>query len=424
MDQPDPPRCAALVPAAGRGERLGPGAPKALREIGGEPILLHAVRGLLASGRVDLVVVAAPPSAEGLAEVARILAGLESVVIVPGGASRQQSVALALAAVPADDESAPVGYDVILVHDAARALTPPETIASVVDAVRSGLPAVIPVLPVADTIKSVLRQPDGVDTVGRTVDRSSLRAVQTPQGFRREVLVRAHAAAGHDATDDAGLVESLGEPVGMIPGHVEAFKVTTPFDLVLAEAVLAGRRKNDGAPMSSAANVTANLPLIGIGVDVHKFATEQDLELEPRPLRLAGLDWPGQGGLLGHSDADVVAHAACNALFSAAGLGDLGSNFGVDQPEWKGAAGSVLLAEAARRVRAAGFVIGNVSVQVIGVRPKIGPRRAEAEAVLAEAVGAPVRLSAATTDGLGFTGRAEGLTGIATALIFNASDGA
>jgi len=430
VDQPDPPRCAALVPAAGRGERLGPGAPKALREIGGEPILLHAVRGLLASGRVDLVVVAAPPSAEGLAEVARILVGLESVVIVPGGASRQQSVALALAAVPADgesDESESVGYDVILVHDAARALTPPETIASVVDAVRSGLPAVVPVLPVADTIKSVALRPDGVDTVGQTVDRSSLRAVQTPQGFRREVLVRAHAAAGHDATDDAGLVESLGEPVGMIPGHVEAFKVTTPFDLVLAEAVLAGRQRH-GDSMNATANVTAHvtptLPLIGIGVDVHKFATEQDLELEPRPLRLAGLDWPGQGGLLGHSDADVVAHAACNALFSAAGLGDLGSNFGVDQPEWKGAPGSVLLAEAARRVRAAGFVIGNVSVQVIGVRPKLGPRRAEAEAVLAEAVGAPVRLSAATTDGLGFTGRAEGLTGIATALIFNASDGA
>jgi 2-C-methyl-D-erythritol 4-phosphate cytidylyltransferase/2-C-methyl-D-erythritol 2,4-cyclodiphosphate synthase len=402
-----PARTAALVPAAGRGERLGPGAPKALREIGGEPILLHAVRGLLESGRIDLVVVAAPPSAEGVAEVHRILAGLEPVTVVPGGGTRQQSVALALAAVPEDE-----GYDVVLVHDAARALTPPETIASVVEAVRSGLPAVVPVLPVADTIKSVVPREDGGHSVGRTVDRSGLRAVQTPQGFRRELLARAHAAAGHDATDDAGLVESLGESVGMIPGHVEAFKVTTPFDLVLAESVLERRGARRSARMTA--------PLIGIGVDVHAFASEQDQQLEPRPLRLAGLDWPGQAGLLGHSDADVVAHAACNALFSAAGLGDLGSNFGTDQPEWKGAAGTVLLAEAARRVRAAGFVVGNVAVQVIGVRPKIGPRRAEAEAVLAEAVGAPVRLSAATTDGLGFTGRAEGLTGIATAVVFPA----
>jgi 2-C-methyl-D-erythritol 4-phosphate cytidylyltransferase/2-C-methyl-D-erythritol 2,4-cyclodiphosphate synthase len=414
-----PARTAALVPAAGRGERLGPGAPKALREIGGEPILLHAVRGLLASGRVGLVVVAAPPSAEGVAEVRRILAGISGVVIVPGGPTRQQSVALALAAVPED-------YDVILVHDAARALTPPETIASVVDAVRSGLPAVVPVLPVADTIKSVRLGPDGAETVGSTVDRAGLRAVQTPQGFRREVLVRAHAAAGHDATDDAGLVESLGEPVGMIRGHVEAFKVTTPFDLVLAEAVLARRNEEHdtvntpSTPPAHDAPRAPSVPLIGIGVDVHAFATAEDLELEPRPLRLAGLDWPGQSGLLGHSDADVVAHAACNALFSAAGLGDLGSNFGTDQPEWKGAPGTVLLAETARRVRAAGFAIGNVAVQVIGVRPKIGPRRAEAEAVLTEAVGAPVRLSAATTDGLGFTGRAEGLTGIATALVFPA----
>ena len=414
-------RTAALVPAAGRGERLGPGAPKALREIGGESILLHAVRGLLASDRVGLVVVAAPPSLEGVAEVHRILAGLDEVLVVPGGSTRQQSVALALAAVPE-------GYDVILVHDAARALTPPETIASVVDAVRSGLPAVVPVLPVADTVKSVALGRDGAESVGRTVDRAGLRAVQTPQGFHREVLARAHAAAGRDATDDAGLVESLGEPVGMIRGHVEAFKVTTPFDLILAEAVLA-RRKNEKQqeeqpvttpPPASSPAAPPPTPLIGIGVDVHAFATEQDLELEPRPLRLAGLDWPGQTGLLGHSDADVVAHAACNALFSAAGLGDLGSNFGTDQPEWKGAAGTVLLAEAARRVRAAGFTIGNVAVQVIGVRPKVGPRRAEAEAVLAEAVGAPVRLSAATTDGLGFTGRAEGLTGIATALIFPA----
>ena len=416
MTESTPARTAALVPAAGRGERLGPGAPKALREIGGEPILVHAVRGLLASGRVDLVVVAAPPSEEGVAEVRRMLAGLGGRIrIVPGGSTRQQSVALALAAVPEGE------YEVVLVHDAARALTPPAVIASVVEAVLAGQGAVIPVLPVADTIKSALVDETGATSVGRTVDRSGLRAVQTPQGFRREVLARAHAAAGHDATDDAGLVESLGESVGMIPGHVEAFKVTTPFDLVLAEAVLA-RRAHAAAPEpeSPPVNPAPLVPLVGIGVDVHAFATEQDVEVEPRPLRLAGLDWPGQTGLLGHSDADVVAHAACNALFSAAGLGDLGSNFGTDQPEWKGAAGTVLLAEAARRVREAGYVIGNIAVQLVGVRPKLGPRRAEAEAVLTEAVGAPVRLSAATTDGLGFTGRGEGLTGIATAVIFPA----
>ncbi len=155
-----------------------------------------------------------------------------------------------------------------------------------------------------------------------------------------------------------------------------------------------------------------DLPLTGIGVDIHAFSTDPDV-----PLRLAGLDWPGQTGLAGHSDGDVVAHAACNALFSAAGLGDLGSNFGTDRPEWRGASGITLLGEAAGRVRAAGYRIGNVSVQLIGVRPKIGPRRAEAEAVLSKAAGAPVRVSAATTDGLGFTGRAEGLAAVASALI-------
>jgi 2-C-methyl-D-erythritol 2,4-cyclodiphosphate synthase len=166
-------------------------------------------------------------------------------------------------------------------------------------------------------------------------------------------------------------------------------------------------------------SVSSHLPRVGIGTDVHVVAGEGS----DRPLQVAGLHWPGEQGLQGHSDADVVAHACCDALFSAAGIGDVGTHFGTAEPEWADAAGATLLAETARRVRGAGFEIGNVSVQLIGNTPRIGARRAEAEAALSAACGAPVSLSATTTDGLGLTGRGEGVAAVATALVVRSGGG-
>jgi 2-C-methyl-D-erythritol 4-phosphate cytidylyltransferase len=210
------------VPAAGSGVRLGPGDPKALRLLAGRSLLFHAVTRLRAAASVDTVIVAVPPGCE------RQIADELSVVTVTGGATRQESVRAALAVLPVD-------VDIVLVHDAARPLAPVSLIEAVAAAVRGGAPAVVPGIPVDDTVKRV--GADGI--VHETPPRETLRAIQTPQGFQRSVLERAHAQRGAGITDDAGLVELLGEPVLVIPGAVDAFKITRPADLTRAEGVLA-----------------------------------------------------------------------------------------------------------------------------------------------------------------------------------------
>jgi 2-C-methyl-D-erythritol 4-phosphate cytidylyltransferase len=227
---------AAIVPAAGDGTRLGADRPKALVPLAGEPLVVHAVRGLRESEVVDRVVVVAPGSAEPDLAAALLPEWEGWVSVVEGGATRQASVAAGIASLSPD-------HDLVLVHDAARSLVPPGVVVRVVDALLAGAPAVIPVLPVADTIKRVRK-----GRVLETVDRTELYAVQTPQGFRRDVLVAAHAGADRTApaTDDAALVERSGVEVCVVDGDPEAFKITRPLDLRIAEAVLSSRRDHSG----------------------------------------------------------------------------------------------------------------------------------------------------------------------------------
>ena len=383
-------RIAVIIVAAGSGTRLGADLPKAFVPVGGRPMLAHALHSVLGmSERADIVVVA---PADRLDEARTIAAdaGAPETTVVAGGATRQASVAAGLAAIGDD-------VDLVLVHDAARALTPSTQFDRVVVAVRASGRGAVPGLAVADTIKRA----DASGEILETVDRSALSAVQTPQGFPRTQLAEAYAAQPDDFTDDAALVAAAGHPVGLVPGDPRAFKITTPWDLVRAEQLL------------GSAQQIAPLPRVGVGVDTHAFGGDG-------ALWVAGLRWPGEAGLVGHSDADPVAHAITDALLAAAGLGDIGSVFGTSDPRYAGAHGEVFLRAAAGMLREAGFGIGNVSVQLIGNRPRFAARRAEAEALIAGILGAPVSIAATTTDGLGFTGRGEGVSAIATAIVFAA----
>lgn len=375
------PKSAAIIAGAGLGNRLGAGFPKALLQIQGRSLVERAFAAL--SPVVDEIVITAP---SGFEYEFRDLVG-ESAKVITGGVLRSDSVNLALAAL-----SPSVEY--VLVHDAARGLATSDLARRVLAELQAGELAVVPSLPVVDTIKEI----DDRGYIRNTPDRSALRAIQTPQGFSVQLLKRAHEASA-DATDDAALVEALGIKVKAIAGEALAMKVTNPDDISIAVSLL---------------TPSENLR-VGLGTDAHAFSSDAT-----RELWLGGIKWEGEVGVDGHSDGDVAAHAICDAMLAAAQLGDLGSNFGTADPKYANASGASLLAETLLRIKRAGYEITNVSVQIVCNKPKIGPRRsAMIDALSAALSGAAVSVSATSTDGLGFTGEGKGIAAVATALIAN-----
>jgi 2-C-methyl-D-erythritol 4-phosphate cytidylyltransferase/2-C-methyl-D-erythritol 2,4-cyclodiphosphate synthase len=375
---------AVILVAAGKGERLGAGTPKALVRVAGTTLLEHAIsRAIGTKGLSQLVITATAGYLEQFLSLAspHIPSGIE-LVVLEGGETRQQSIALALGRV---DKSA----EVILVHDAARAFTPTEVFDRVVAEVSASGFGVVPVVAVHDTVKRA-----SGEEVLETVDRSELRAAQTPQGFPAQLLRDAYSSVTEEHTDDASLVQAFGHRVLSVAGDRMAMKVTTADDLILASHLVGGEQRT------------------GIGTDTHRFSEEAD-----KPLYLGTILWDGERGLDGHSDGDALSHAIVDALLSAAGLGDIGSNFGVDRPEFTGANGKVFLEETLVKLHGHGFSVINVSAQIIGNRPKVAPMRALVEQALTAIIHAPVTISATTTDGLGFLGNTEGVAVVASALI-------
>ena len=247
---------------------------------------------------------------------------------------------------------------------------------------------VVPVLPIADTIKQV----EG-DVVLATVARENLRSAQTPQGFNFAELLANYNKATEVFTDDAALMQSFGELIHSVPGDASAFKITHPEDLEYARSISTAQRS-------------------GIGTDVHRFSADPS-----KVLFIGTIAWEGEPGLDGHSDGDALSHAIVDALLSAAGLGDIGTVFGTDDQQYAGTNGKVCLVGALDKLAEHGWAVVNVSAQLIGNRPKLTPKREQVEQVLTEIIGAPVSLGATTTDGLGFLGNSEGVAVVATALI-------
>jgi 2-C-methyl-D-erythritol 4-phosphate cytidylyltransferase/2-C-methyl-D-erythritol 2,4-cyclodiphosphate synthase len=370
----------ALIVAAGKGERVGGAMPKQFRLLGGKPVLRWAVESLILHPAVRTVRVVVGKDQQDSAAAA--LEGLDVGDFIAGGTERTDSVRAGL------DE---ISGDAVLVHDAARPFCPPE----VIDRLLASLEffeGAAPVLAVGDTLSRL------GETLGDPVDREGLVRVQTPQAFRLRALKAAYERwSGSPPTDETTVLRSSGMRVAAVEGDPALEKLTLPADFERAEQWLAGRLT----------------PRTGMGFDVHAFAGLG-------PIMLGGIEVAHPRGLAGHSDADVVLHAITDALLGAAGLGDIGEHFPPSDPRWKGAQSSLFLAHAVDLLRGKGAMIDHIDCTVIAEAPRIGPHRAAMRARIAEIAGLSVdqvSVKATTTEGLGFTGRGEGIAAQAVASI-------
>ena len=376
----------ALVVAAGRGQRFGGELPKQYRVLAGKPLLRHCLERFLAHPRIDAVRVVTSP--EDAALYLSATAGLELLEPVAGGATRQQSVRNGL------ESLAAMAPRQVLIHDAARPFVEASITDRVLDALDRSAGA-IAALPLVDTVKRAAA--DGI-RIETTTSRERLWRAQTPQGFRFAEILAAHrAAAAQDLTDDAAVAEAAGLAVELVAGAEENFKVTTEADLARAERLMGGATEFRNAA----------------GFDVHRFAPGD-------AVTICGVRLPHDRSLEGHSDADVGLHAITDAILGAIGAGDIGLHFPPADPKWRGADSARFLAHAAELVARRGGRIVNLDVTIICERPKIGPHREAMRARVAAILGLePDRVSvkATTTEGLGFTGRGEGIAAQATATV-------
>jgi len=376
--RPAPPRVAAILLAAGKGVRFGADTPKQFLPIAGRAVLRHAAEALAR----DVALIQPVGDVEA---VEAALAGLPHLPAVPGGAERQDSVRAGLEALT------PHAPDIVLVHDGARPVFPPGTIARLLEALAHA-PGAIPAIPVADTLK---RAANG--HIAETVPRDNLFRAQTPQAFRYDLFLALHRAAAPGATDDARILEAAGHKVALVPGAEDNIKLTTPEDRQRLERIM----------------TPALLPRVGTGYDVHVLEAG-------RKLILCGIEIPFDRGLAGHSDADVGIHALCDAIYGALAEGDIGRHFPPSEATWKDADSARFLRHAADRIAARGGILSNADVTLICERPKITPHAPAMIARLADLLGVdPTRISvkATTTERLGFTGRMEGIAAQAVATV-------